>query len=122
MGNFETWLSDKTAEWDSKFGWKHYTDDTLITKQEWKTVPMTAEESKLVFRRMSTITGNVWVKGITGLKKSKNISTHDCIEVFHTSNLHTFYKPLSISKLFWIIKIWLNILKFNGQLVNINQF
>ena len=59
MGNKHSRRSDKTGAWDAKKGCKHYNDDTLITKQEWKTVPMTGEETKMVLRRMTTIAENL---------------------------------------------------------------
>ena len=84
MGNKLTRKSDKEGGWNPKLGCDHLDDSAKLLKIKWKTVPMTNEEAKCVYRRMSTLTGNCVVEGTTGLKKSKSVRTHDCIEVIPT--------------------------------------
>ncbi|CAI2379070.1 unnamed protein product [Moneuplotes crassus] len=67
-------------EFEEKFGCDHYSDDTIIKSQRWKTVPMSLEESDMVLKRMTTICENACVEGTTGLRKSKSVTTHDAIE------------------------------------------
>ena len=81
MGSKHSRFSDKKGGWKESFGCKHNTDDTKLVKISWKVVPMTGEETKMVLRRMTTITERLTVEGTTGIKKSKSMTTHECIEV-----------------------------------------
>ena len=81
MGIRHSRLSDKTGGWKKTNGCKHHSVDTKVIKMKWKQVPMTGEETKMVLRRMMTMADKTAVEGVTGLKKTKSITTHDCVEV-----------------------------------------
>lgn len=81
MGNNFTTKADKGGCWKPKQGCEHFTDDTLIIKQKWKTVPMTQEEAKKVYKRMLSITSRVAVEGTHSFSVKQPKELHECVEV-----------------------------------------
>ena len=81
MGNTLQTKADKSGGWSFKDGCTHYTDETLIAQQKWKTVPMTEEEAKKVYMRMLSATSKIAYEATHSFDMKRPKAMHECIEV-----------------------------------------
>ena len=71
----------QSGNWSSKDGCDHIDENTTISTIQWKIVPMTKDEKKVVLRRIMTLTGSSSLGSVGWLKKKEADSSQEVIEV-----------------------------------------
>ena len=72
---------EQSGNWSSKDGCDHIDENTTISTLQWKIVPMTKDEKKVVLRRIMTLTGSASLESAHGLNKKEADSSQEVIEV-----------------------------------------
>ena len=88
MGNHH-YNTDHASCWSSVHGCKHYSNDTKIISQKWKTVPISEEEAEIIYRRVLGVASKFALEATSGLSMKRKDFVHDAIEVSHNSLLLT---------------------------------
>ena len=84
MGNtnpFHTLHTGKTSCYNFDYGCDHHSDSVKIIDFKYKTVPLTDEETKILYKRLMKLTGNSTIEATFGIKSDDYDGTQEIVQV-----------------------------------------